>query len=549
MYRYSVDNAITYTSEDFVLFKESPFASFMERLTLENPNHGIPPDVGSEPPSDSRERQDEIAETLIAEGREVALIDWDAPEPERRAATLQAMRKGVDFVVNGQLALGPLSGSANLLMRTSGFSELGDFLYVPCDTQSKTTLQSAFRLCFLADLLHSLQGQLPPQMLIIRGGSDVLPLQTEDHIYHFLAVKQRFMTAQREFRKHRMPDPAESAHFGRWSDCANEVLKQRALGKEEPELEVEDTAGPDDSQDIPELQQAVVGGDTVAIATQAAEPEPASQQPPDPARFNKGLKVSGTLADQARALAPSSADISPAPITAPSMPVEVVHGTEIPPLTNAEFATLDAMPTPIEPVTGRLPPVGRNIAPEASEPSPSSAADTLLDDLAFVRSRPEVPRAFAEAPDNESSTNLQPTARTPGGVVPGTVGAPGGVERRRPRKAPPPTLGDLDGPGAAAASTAEEKGAGEEAEQQAAAPAEPPPHPLDTPGFNVNRSSLVDRDEAPPAAPPTKPVPKFRGYHDELAAESDESKSHDDDWLKNVPPFDSSLITNRDLDD
>ena len=65
MYRYSVDNAITYTSEDLLLFKESPFASFMERLTLENPNHGIPPDVGSEPPGDTRERQDEIAETLI----------------------------------------------------------------------------------------------------------------------------------------------------------------------------------------------------------------------------------------------------------------------------------------------------------------------------------------------------------------------------------------------------------------------------------------------------------------------------------------------------
>ena len=176
MYRYSVDNAITYTSEDLFLFKESPFASFMERLTLENPNHGIPPDVGSEPPGDSRERQDEIAETLIAEGRDVALIEWDISEPERRSATLQAMRKGVDFIVNGQLALGPLSGSANLLMRTSGFSELGDYLYVPCDTQSKTTMQSAFRLCFLADLLHSLQGQLPPQMLIIRGGSDVLPL-------------------------------------------------------------------------------------------------------------------------------------------------------------------------------------------------------------------------------------------------------------------------------------------------------------------------------------------------------------------------------------
>ena len=51
MYRYSVDSTITYTSEDLVLFKESPFAAWMERLTLENPGHGILPDAGSTPPA------------------------------------------------------------------------------------------------------------------------------------------------------------------------------------------------------------------------------------------------------------------------------------------------------------------------------------------------------------------------------------------------------------------------------------------------------------------------------------------------------------------
>ncbi|PLW82688.1 hypothetical protein CWI75_08890 [Kineobactrum sediminis] len=231
MYRYSVDSAVTYTSEDLVLFKESPFASWMERLTVENPGHGIAPDAGSQPPGNSMQRQDDVAEILRAEGRQVRLIEWEETESERRGATMEAMREGIDFIINGQLAVGPLSGSANLLMRTSGFSELGDYLYVPCDTQGKTNLHSAFRLCFLADLLHSLQGVLSPRMLIVRGGADLVPLQTEDHIYHYLAVKHRFMDAQRQFRKHRMPDPSVSAHFGRWSDCANQVLRQRALAQ------------------------------------------------------------------------------------------------------------------------------------------------------------------------------------------------------------------------------------------------------------------------------------------------------------------------------
>ena len=93
MYRYSVDNAVTYTSEDFVLFRESPFACWMERLTLENPDHGIPADLGSVPPGDSIERQDDMAETLRAQGKDVCLIDWEADEASPRSATVAAMRR------------------------------------------------------------------------------------------------------------------------------------------------------------------------------------------------------------------------------------------------------------------------------------------------------------------------------------------------------------------------------------------------------------------------------------------------------------------------
>lgn len=292
MYRYSVDNAVTYTSEDIVLFRESPFACWMERLTLENPDHGIPPDRYSQPPANYMERQDELAETLRAEGKNIRLIDWDADEPARRKATLEAMRGGSDFIVNGQLALGPLSGSANLLMRTSGFSELGNYLYIPCDTQAKTTLNSAFRLCFLADLLHSLQGQLPPQMLIIRGGSDLLPLETEDHIYHYGAVKHRFMQTMRDFRKHRMPDPAESAQFGRWSECANEVLKQRALRSDD---EPADQSQQEQEEVMPQQLQATAG---------SSAPEQPVAGNDNEGFGSRGIPVGDTLASQAQELSP-----------------------------------------------------------------------------------------------------------------------------------------------------------------------------------------------------------------------------------------------------
>jgi hypothetical protein len=262
MYRYSVDNAVTYTPSDFKLFRESPFAIWMERLTLENPDHGILPDVNTTPPQDDASSQDDLVETLREEGRDVVLVAWDKPESERRADTLHAMRSGADFIVNGVLALGPLCGTANLLMRTSGFSDFGDHLYVPCDTQERSTLDATFRLCFLADMLHSLQGQLPPQMLLVRGAAEVIPLQTEDHIYYYRAVKMRFMEAMRSYRKHRMPDPSESSHFGRWSDCAAEVLKQRAVSSDyqryQEEWDERDAQSLDEQDTLEENQSVAV---------------------------------------------------------------------------------------------------------------------------------------------------------------------------------------------------------------------------------------------------------------------------------------------------
>ncbi len=482
MYRYSVDNAVTYTPEDLVLFKESPFASFMERLTLENPSHGIPPDIGSEPPRDTTQRQDDIVETLRAEDRNVSLIEWEMDEPTRRNATLEAMRHGVDFIVNGQLALGTLSGAANLLMRTSGYSELGNFLYIPCDTQAKTTLQSAFRLCFLADILHSLQGQLPPQMLIIRGGSDVVPLQTDDHIYHYQAVKQRFMNAQREFRKHRMPDPAESSHFGRWSDCANEVMKQRLLsqGQESINDAVEESHEAQLEQPAP-LAKAV---GSVLDTAATVEGEQAAANPADPVAFagtrplpeapntvgspsptyNKGIPVSDTLAAQARSL---------------SQPVPESAEPVAPDVEPPEEATPESL----------------NAGSYASDRTTASATDAALMDLQFIGSS-------VRRPDADASR------------------APGGVDRRRSRQEPPaPGLGgtvEAYGHGGRDSSPPREDAGSDRA------------HPLDSPGFNVNQRSIVDRDELPPLTPKASSMAKNQPTEDE----------------PDVPPFSSSLITN-----
>lgn len=610
MYRYSLDNAVTYTSEDFVLFRESPFASWMERLSLENPDHGIPPDVGSLSPLSTMERQDDIAETLRAEERNVALIDWDDAEPTRRAATLDAMRSGVDFVVNGQLALGPLSGSANLLMRTSGYSELGDYLYIPCDTQARTSMHSGFRLCFLADLLHSLQGQLPPQMLIIRSGADVMPLQSEDRIYHYRAVKQRFMEAMRTFRKHRMPDPAESSHFGRWSDCANEVLKQRALREEDGETHLSDSG-----EQLFEMPlQKVVG------ANASPEPDLSAVAAPE---------ATGTLAEQARQIMPGTYQVEPREVRGVSARTTFRRGRSLrgadhiaPTVPTVPAASLEsvaehALAAPLQEPTMQ-PLLQREFLSISaadkkalqSSPEALAYADAALDNLEFIGSREgasasspaswsqldqqayevEMPQSGFTVPpvdtleldcnevDTSQNWSESPVAPGPEAPAAGLTPAIGstvnnvvasdpwavalelmpeelesikGAAGEEP-EAPPPNLGvafDSELP-----------------REQIVEPAAKP-HPLDSVGFSFSEPSLVDKDDA--SIEPTRAleaeIAEPAGFHfhpaDDQSFDVDEklaedrrpfgraTEAADKPEVASTWSFNDSLITNGEFED
>lgn len=551
MYRYNVDNAVTYTSEDFVLFRESPFACWMERLTLENPDHGIPPDVGSEPPQNNQERQDDIVDTLRAEGRDVTLVDWELEESKRRSATLEAMRAGADFIVNGQLALGPLSGSVNLLMRTSGYSELGDFLYIPCDTQAKTTLHSAFRLCFLGDLLHSLQGQLPPQMLIIRGGSDVVPLQTEDHIYHYRAVKQRFMAAMRDFRKHRMPNPAESSHFGRWSDCANEVLKQRALRGEEADEQLLDE----------ELQAPLL---QVANASLQAEAGPK----PEESSLDDQIAPGQTLAEQARMLTPGRYSAGANSVRPGSTPNLERARQQMP----ASARTAAARPEQA--------PLG-----EAGHRHERSSSDVALENLEFIGSSHRAPLigVHHEQPETEE----RPEPEVCDAPAP-TLGAPLEASNREletgecsPDYVPDAALRDSSRPGTSIDRDLERLVPTAPADFSREAPRAPvaaafssvaPPngsslpraparpvksHPLDSVGFDGGPGPAVDMDAASVAPSTAAPTTPDAGVELDLIDERDgaeadkfpDPRAAKDESRAKLRSFSDSLITSDYYDD
>ncbi len=266
MQRNAATGEIIYSPEDMLLFRQSPFACWMERLTLENPDHGIAPDSEVNAANTdhyarlSRRQRVQTGRHLargmawqefIAAGATLAvhaeaqpaggeralhvndagdssLIARFACEQQRVTATLDAMQQGLRYIAQAQLLVGPLSCHVDLLLRVDGVSDFGSYLYLPCDTRGTLRRHRAFHLAFAADLLANLQGVEPPEMLVLLEGEPIETLRTADHLPLFRAVRKRFLTAELAFRKHCMPDPTESAHFGRWTRCAQDLLKHRA---------------------------------------------------------------------------------------------------------------------------------------------------------------------------------------------------------------------------------------------------------------------------------------------------------------------------------
>lgn len=504
MYRYSADNAITYTSEDFVLFKESPFASWMERLSLENPDHGILPQAGSEAPTDTIESQDDLADTLRAEGKDVVLINWERDEAARRTATQDAMRIGADFIVNAQLAVGPMSGAANLLMRTSGYSEFGNYLYVPCNTQRHANTHAALRLCFLADLLHSLQGQLPPQMLIIRGGSDLVALETEDHIYHYRAVKHRFMTAQQAFRKHKMPDPAESAHFGRWAECANEVLKQRALRGEEAE-----------TQETIEAIETTETAQTHRQQTHTLELEPMELDESTVQQHEKNAVPESVVATEHSAIEHIELDVEYEPQRLAAGAGAGAYDMDA----SNPYSPMVAAAAPL--TAGTLAEQARMLSTTGKTISVNGTDNDTLENLSFIGSSSLVPtigQRSRQAPTATPAATGTPTAETTKREAPaaplasesrplGSTTAASVAREPRPldptKAAPPPSLRNPEDVSRDIVATSIpptvdfEKLVFEKAEERLdTSPVMEKTHPLDSPGFQSAKKSMVDLDTA-----------------------------------------------------
>ena len=189
------------------------------------------------------QRTDPLRDALIERGRAhearyvetlresaTGVVDLsEGPFAERCKATAQAMRDGMDVIVQGALADGPWMGYPDILQRVDTTSALGDWSYEVADTKlsRETRAGTILQLALYSHMLEAAQGATPECFHVVTP--DVIaPCQSyrvNDYAAYVRLVRAQLLaTVTREWEavaSQHYPDPVDECEVCRWyGTCA-----------------------------------------------------------------------------------------------------------------------------------------------------------------------------------------------------------------------------------------------------------------------------------------------------------------------------------------
>lgn len=123
---YKQHGQFHFSPSDLTRYMESPFASWMDRFSIEHPDQAPEKDPAdalmSSLAQKGYEHEDALEAAFIEQGLNVVKIEGESSD-EKHAKTLAAMRQGADVIVQARLELPPFGGYADFLVKVSHEAE------------------------------------------------------------------------------------------------------------------------------------------------------------------------------------------------------------------------------------------------------------------------------------------------------------------------------------------------------------------------------------------------------------------------------------------
>ncbi len=228
-----IEQNIIFSASDLVHFMECEHLSILDRLHLDTP---------MEKAKDSEEAEliqnrgfaHERAYLEKAKSTAKSYIDIakaGESRDARVAATVVAMKEGVDLIYQAAFYQAPMIGYADFLKRVDKPSNLGRHSYEIIDTKlsKKSRAKFIIQLAFYADLLEGVQGIAPDCVSVVLGDGFEEKFQLSDYRYYYQSLKQRFLQflaksqeqGVAEFAASSDPFPCDKCDLCHWRDRCN----------------------------------------------------------------------------------------------------------------------------------------------------------------------------------------------------------------------------------------------------------------------------------------------------------------------------------------
>lgn len=157
------------------------------------------------------------------EGYETVMIDGVDITDQVVSATMKAMHKGVEIIVQAGLRKDKWTGRADVLVRVEKPSDLGEWSYEIIDTKlaRETKGGTVLQLCLYADLLASMQGVAPEFVYVVAPWTEFArqSFRVADYAAFFRKAKKATEGATCDTANDPVyPDPKEHCDVCRWAD-------------------------------------------------------------------------------------------------------------------------------------------------------------------------------------------------------------------------------------------------------------------------------------------------------------------------------------------
>lgn len=228
---------LIFSPTDLTRFMESPFASWMDRFAIEQPDQCPEKDpqdaLSSVLANMGYDHENAQEQKFITEGLSFIKIEG-ASDTEKSEKSIKAMHQAVDIIAQARLELGQFAGYADFLVKVNHSencqpSLLGDYHYEVWDTKLASKVKPTFivQLCCYSEMLKAIQGVMPHKMVVFLGNQEREEFKTLDFHYKYQSLKKSFLTSQQQFDATSMPDPADSKSWAHWSNYAEQLLVEK----------------------------------------------------------------------------------------------------------------------------------------------------------------------------------------------------------------------------------------------------------------------------------------------------------------------------------